>query len=156
MPGTVRIIGPHPTDGAYPENTVLHATSVTFGRRTALICGSSGSGKSALALQLLAAGATLIADDMTPVTRRDDALIAAPPPTRRGEIEARGVGLLQVGYSAAAAVSAVINLDEIETERLPPFRTCSILGVQLPLFHKVESAHFPAAIHAYLKGERSA
>ena len=57
--------------------------------------GPSGAGKSALALQLLALGAELVADDRTDIIRQGDHLIADVPQAIAGMIEARGMGILE-------------------------------------------------------------
>ena len=61
---------------------ILHATCVAVDGRGLLILGPSGSGKSALALQLIALGAQLVADDRTRVSRRG-AASGRPLPRRR-------------------------------------------------------------------------
>jgi len=76
------------------DHVRLHATAVAFEGKGVLITGRSGSGKSSLALQLMAIGHTLIADDQTDVTRHADRLWASAPPSIKGMIEARGVGIL--------------------------------------------------------------
>ena len=134
----------------------LHASAVAWDGRAVLITGASGTGKSALALQLLAHGCALIADDATELCAQNGHLIAACPPAIQGLIEARGVGLLPVQASPPAAVTFCITMDIIETERLPPWREVTYLGVSLPLLHKVETGHFAAAVLQYLKqGRRS-
>ena len=120
-----------------------------------LLLGPSGSGKSSLALQLMAYGADLVADDTTCVQVREDALLARSPKETAGLIEARGVGLLSAGYQGAI-IRLVVDLSSTETERLPPERRYNLLGQSVPLLHKVEAAFFPAAILQYLKGGRSA
>lgn len=115
-----------------------------------LIRGASGSGKSGLALTLMALGAGLIADDRTILTRVGASLIAACPPSLLGMIEARGVGILRATPIAPAPVALVVDLDRTETQRLPEHLTTSYLGLSVPLLQKVESNHFPAAILQYL------
>ena len=134
---------------------VEHASTVAFGSRAVMIRGASGSGKSALALELMALGCGLVADDQTILIRRGDDLFADCPARIAGLIEARGVGLLTAVPAGPSRVNVCIDLDQIETERLPPHRSVSYLGVALPLFHKVESAYFAAAILQYLKAGRS-
>ena len=74
---------------------LLHASCVAISGRGVLIIGPSGSGKSALALQLMAFGASLVADDQTELTVQGGTLIARCPPTMSGLIEARGLGILR-------------------------------------------------------------
>lgn len=139
-----------------PDRTILHACCVAHAGRAVLISGASGAGKSALALQLMALGAGLVADDRTCLDARDGVLIASAPAAIRGMIEARGIGLLRAESVAHAPVRLAVDLDRAETERLPPERHTEILRCRIPLLHKVEHAHFPAAILQYLKGGRCA
>jgi HPr kinase/phosphorylase len=144
-----------PAPGASAE-TVLHASCVAHGGRAALITGRSGSGKSALALELMAHGARLVADDRTHLRATATALLADAPPAIRGLIEARGVGLLHAAPWGPAPVALVIDMDTAETERLPPRRSIELLGHRLALLHKVDKGYFPAAILQYLLSGRAA
>lgn len=123
--------------------------------RAVMIEGPSGAGKSGLALQLMALGAVLVADDRTILRREGPDLMASAPPRIRGLIEARGLGLLAADTLAQAPISLIVDLSQTETRRLPDFRQRSVLGVAVPLLHAVESAHFPAAILQYLRKGRS-
>jgi HPr kinase/phosphorylase len=135
---------------------VLHASAVAVAGRALLIRGASGAGKSALALEMMGLGARLVADDRVIVTRDTDGLSLSAPEPIRGLIEARGLGLLRAEVSGQARLVAVIDLDVAETERLPPFRTTAILGVDVPLLHNAARAYFAAALVQYLRGGRSA
>ncbi len=135
----------------HPKETILHASCVSLSGRGLLLTGPSGSGKSGLALQLLALGATLVADDRAIVRRTGQTLLAEPPDAIRGLIEARGVGLLRAETVPSARLVAAVDLGQVETERLPPMREAWILGVRLPVFRKVDAAHFPAALLQFLK-----
>jgi HPr kinase/phosphorylase len=139
-----------------PDQIVLHGTSVAVGAAGLLITGAAGSGKSALALMLMAYGAVLIADDRTLLARRDGGLWASCPATIRGGIEARGIGILGAETLPGARLAAVVDLDRTETERLPPERSQTLLGVALPLILKSEGLSFAAALRQYLLGERYA
>ncbi|MQQ08685.1 serine kinase [Epibacterium sp. SM1979] len=131
---------------------VLHASCVVFGGRAVLILGASGSGKSSLALQLLAYGATLVSDDRTEVMCEGHQLVAKAPAAISGLIEARGLGILRAETCEKATVCAIVTMDEIETERLPPKRCMDILSVAVPVFHKGESPSFAAGVLQFLKG----
>lgn len=133
---------------------LLHASCVAVNGRGVLILGASGRGKSALALQLIAYGAVLVADDQTRITLQEQQLVASCPPQLSGMIEARGVGLLQSPALDSAPVTLVVDLDQTETYRLPPKRITTLLGVSLPLVLGAESNHFPASVLCYLKAAR--
>jgi HPr kinase/phosphorylase len=138
----------------------LHANCVALNGAGLLILGASGRGKSSLALQLMALGAGLVADDRTdlwPVsTSNGPALVADAPDVLRGRIEARGLGLLRATAIGPCIVTLVVDLDTAETERLPPYRKMDLLDVELPVLHMVDSPAFPAAILQYLRWGRHA
>lgn len=140
-----------------PANTIaMHASCVALGNSAVLIRGAAGSGKSAVSLQLLAYGATLIADDQTILTKSDFGLIASCPKTIIGMIEARGIGILAADTQPAALLRLVVDMDRTETDRLPVARKFDLLGHRFPLLYAVDGSHFPAAILQYLKGGPSA
>jgi HPr kinase/phosphorylase len=129
---------------------ICHASCVAFDGSAILIQGASGSGKSGLALQLMGLGAELVADDRTEIALRDGWPWATAPASIQGLIEARGIGILQAPHIAAARLHLVVDMDVLETERLPHNRATAVLGQPLPLLHKVESAYFAAALRQYL------
>jgi len=136
-----------------PEVT-LHASCVAIGQRGLLILGPSGSGKSGLALALMAMGADLVADDRVILTRQGNALIATAPPTISGLIEARSIGLLKARPHGPVPLVCVVDLEQTEPERMPPRRETILLGQSVTLLFKVESPHFQAALVQYLKEGR--
>lgn len=137
---------------AAAEEETLHATAVAHGGWAVLIVGASGSGKSGLALDLMARGAVLVADDRVILRKREAGVHAFCPEALCGMIEARGVGILRAEYRDDMPVALVVDLDREEAARLPPRRATVLLGIKVPLIHKVASAHFPAAILQYLSG----
>jgi HPr kinase/phosphorylase len=124
--------------------------------RGLLILGPSGSGKSALALQLIALGAQLVADDRVELRREADALVARCPVPLSGLIEARGVGLLRSPPVAQAPVVLAADLAAGEAERLPQAHGIVFLGVAVDLVRLPLNAHLPAALLVYLRGGRAA
>ena len=136
------------------EETV-HASCVALEGRGLLILGASGRGKSALALELMAMGAALVADDRVILRREGEALIATAPEAIAGRIEARFVGLLNATPAGPVALALAVDLDRTEAVRLPPRRSVNLLGISLPLVHNSETRHFPAAILQYLRAGRS-
>ena len=88
-----------------PATVLVHATAVAIAGRAVLILGSSGSGKSDLALRLITTPllhdgkpleVRLVSDDQVIVERQGDRLFASPPPTIAGRLEVRGIGILPV------------------------------------------------------------
>lgn len=133
------------------QTLTLHASCVAIDGAGILIVGASGTGKSTLALQLMALGASLVADDRTELTRIDTRISARAPVPLHGLIEARGVGILRALPLEKASLNVVIDLDTPEHERLPHMHHARILDTELPCLHKVEGPHFPAAISQYVR-----
>lgn len=115
------------------EFTILHASTVAFGARGVLILGASGSGKSALALKLVARGAALVADDRTEVLRRGAALVARAPAAIAGMIEARGIGIIRLPAQGEAVLTLAVDLDRAPTARMPQGVTIACMGVEIEL-----------------------
>ena len=98
------------------QRQLLHASAVALDGRAVMLCGPSGSGKSSVALHLIAAhGARLISDDrlwLAPDTADEtrSALCVAPHDNLAGLIECRGVGLLRMPYDEAARLALVVQL----------------------------------------------
>ena len=129
------------TAGALAEGTSLHATAVIHRETGVLILGPSGSGKSALALALMArasgAGAfgALIGDDRIFVRRADGRLIARGAANMAGVIERRKAGLIVVQHEPAAIVRLAVELCERGRQwpRMPEDHDCLMIGgVRLP------------------------
>lgn len=139
---------------AAPSFEHLHASCVAVGNAAVLLCGASGSGKSALALQLIGLGGVLIGDDMVRVTLNQGVPIAHAPDRLAGVIEARGVGLIQVPFQKAAPVHLIVDMDSEEQRRLPPDRWRPILGCEVALLHRVDAPYFAAAVFNLLRAGR--
>ena len=140
-----------PRDPSRGHEITLHATCVDYQGKGVLILGASGSGKSALALALMAFGARLVADDRTMVTQSGE-LIATAPRALGGMIEARGVGILNADPVEQTVLRLAIDLDQTEKTRLPQAHRFRKDFISLPCLHKIDAAHFPFAILQYLRG----
>ncbi len=133
---------------------LIHASCVAVGNAAVLLIGASGSGKSALALELMAYGAVLIADDQTNLTLIDNLLVASCPTPIRGRIEARGVGILDAQSKDREIVRLVVDLDRTEKTRLPVPEHMEFLRCHVPVFSVPPGVHFAAAILQFLKGSK--
>ena len=137
----------------------IHATSIVLGTHGVLIRGKSGSGKTALALQLLGRAGSgnytaLISDDRTMVCPQNGRLIARSVETIAGLAEIRGIGIIHARRQAAGAVVTLV-LDLVDTQdvaRLPamPDRTTCINGMSVPLIQ------LPDAVHGSLEAKTEA
>lgn len=131
---------------------MLHANCVALDGRGVLIIGRAGAGKSTLALQLMAYGAMLVADDRTIVRLREGDLWAESPPEIWGMIEARGLGVLRADAGQSVKLCYVVDLDQHETDRLPQPRDFTLCGVTLPLIFGQGHSHFSCLLMQLLRG----
>lgn len=136
------------------SSTCLHATSVAIDNKGLLILGPSGSGKSALAIQLIVLGAELVADDRTDIQLTRGALYASRPPRLPQAIEARGVGLIAMPTRDPVCVELAVDLSETETTRFPLPAVRQFLGHPVTVFKSVPDLYFPSALLLYLKHGR--
>jgi len=129
----------------------LHASVVVIGEAGVLISGPSGSGKSSLALALIAAAegagffARLVGDDRIAIACKGTRLIARGHPLILGKIERRGQGLFEIPFLAEAVVRLVIGLGggkDAPPPRLPDEAHAHVVlaGVELPLLHLRQDA----------------
>ncbi|MDJ0641256.1 MAG: serine kinase [Erythrobacter sp.] len=93
-------------------------SAVAIKGRALILDGPPASGKSSLALALIDRGAALIGDDGVFLERRDDRLLAHPPPNISGLLEVRNVGLVRMELAGPTPVALILCLKE-EAERLP-------------------------------------
>lgn len=138
------------------DGDTVHASCVAVEARGLLILGRSGSGKSSLALALMALGADLVADDRVILTPGPQGPVASAPAALSGLIEARGLGILHAAARPSVVLAAAVDLDRVEAERLPPPRVIALAGTDLPLFHGQATPYFHAALMQYLKAGRRA
>jgi len=79
-----------------PAVTTLHGVFLAVLGEGVLIVGQSGLGKSELALELLARGHRLIADDAVEFSREGERLVGRCPPLLQDFLEARSLGVLNI------------------------------------------------------------
>ena len=133
------------------SETTLHGTCIAYDQSGLLIVGTSGSGKSALALALMAMDAVLVADDRVIIKNREGVLTAHCPLAIKGMIEARGIGLLAAHPQPSALVTCVVDLDQTEPDRLPPRRSITILGVEVDLVFGKDTPNLAAALNQLMQ-----
>ncbi|MES0864491.1 serine kinase [Ruegeria sp. SCPT10] len=124
---------PSLNDAVDRDSARVHASCVVVADRGLLILGASGAGKSSLALQMMALGAHLVADDRVDLEMAQDCIMASPVPEISGLIEARGIGLLRAQNAPSVVVHFVLDLDQEETARLPDPITIPLLRHTVPL-----------------------
>ena len=133
----------------------VHATCVAVGDRAVLLAGASGTGKSSIALELMAYGATLVSDDQVVLVAESDVIVASAPPAIAGLIEARGLGVLKARAKDGATIAMVVDLDVSTSDRMPERRVVTLLGCDLPLFHRPDGVNLAPAILQFLRAGAS-
>ena len=111
---------------------IMHATCVDINGSGVLIVGRSGSGKSSLAINLLALGSKLVADDQCELIKNNNRFRVSKPASLPKSIEIRGVGLVSVPIVNETSLDWVVNMDEVEEERMPTPRFTEIGGFRVP------------------------
>ena len=141
----------------------LHATAVLAGERGVLLRGASGSGKSALALALLAQPgfSRLVGDDRLLVEVRGGRLLARPHPLIAGRIERFGRGIAIMPHEPVVAIDLVVDLlPEAETIHRHPgpdwleTRIETVLLPRIPLGARWSLQDRVAAVLGRLRSDR--
>ena len=114
------------------DSLVMHATCVDINGSGVLIVGRSGSGKSSLAINLIALGSTLVADDQCEIVKKNNKLSVFKPTSLPSSIEIRGVGLVSAPMVVETSLDWVVNMDEAETQRMPDLQFTEIDGYRIP------------------------
>jgi HPr kinase/phosphorylase len=130
-----------------------HGTAVRWLEHGVLLLGSSGAGKSDLALRLIDHGAELVADDLVRIEASGGRLIARAQ-AAPGLIELRGQGIFRLPALAETVLDLALELGPT-LERLPAPGTLTIAGLALPC-HRLDPASPSAAarLRVLLTGER--
>jgi HPr kinase/phosphorylase len=112
------------------RRTVLHGTFLHVHGAGVLLEGPAGAGKGALALELLARGHALVADDAVEFHRpAPGVVIGRSPAVIEGYLETRGLGVLDVRrLHGAGAVRACARLDLVV--RLRPGRARALTAAE--------------------------
>jgi serine kinase of HPr protein (carbohydrate metabolism regulator) len=120
---------------------LVHGTCVAFGAHAALLRGSSGSGKSDLALRFLALPADggmaprLVADDQVVVEAQAGGLVVSAPDTLAGKLEVRGLGIMTLPHVTQAKLVLIVDFvasDEVPRMPPEPLPRVTLLGVSVP------------------------
>lgn len=137
----------------------IHGTCVQWRGSGILIVGVSGSGKSQLALTLMAEEhkpAHLVADDRVVITCRDQSISASAPPALSGKIERYGMGIETHIPMAATDLDLVVELvlrDQIERLPEPEALIWSCGNLTLPkLILPAQPINPVSAIYTTLRG----
>ncbi|HUF86508.1 MAG TPA: serine kinase [Thermohalobaculum sp.] len=113
----------------------LHASAVAVDGRGLLIVGRAGAGKTTLALEMIALGAELVADDRVAAAPDGAGRLWLSAPARlAGLVEVRGFGLARLPRRAGAALALIADLDRAAPARLPEPCTRALAGIACRVF----------------------
>ncbi|WP_073142122.1 HPr kinase/phosphorylase [Litoreibacter ascidiaceicola] len=129
----------------------IHATCVAVDESGLLIVGHSGAGKSALALQLMAFGAELVADDRCELSDSSRGVMARRPDELPEAIEARGIGVLSAPSTGPVMISAIVDLDCTAQSRVPASSEVRLGDHLVRRLSSFDAPHMPAALFHFLK-----
>jgi len=101
------------------ERTTIHGVLMDINGVGTIITGSSGIGKSEVALELIRRGYMLVADDTVEIYQREkNVLIGEAPDVLKKYLEIRGIGIVNVvymfgvsAYRETKRVSLIVRLD---------------------------------------------
>jgi HPr kinase/phosphorylase len=128
----------------------LHASAVAVCGKGCLILGQPGSGKSTVALEMIALGAVLVADDRVNLALVGSKVEMSAPDTIAGLIEARGCGLIRMRHTKSELV-LIADLEAASQERLPKLQTRDLLGCACPVIFGKERVGLASILVAALK-----
>ena len=118
----------------------FHCSVIEINQTGIMITGSSGSGKTSLALGLLERAnshqllSAFISDDQAILREHNSRLVAKTPPTIAGKLELHGYGIIDLPYKKETTIDLVIEMCPEDTlDRMPEERFTTINNVQLPL-----------------------
>ena len=127
-------------DGA---TSLVHGTCIALEDGAAVLLGPSGAGKSDLALRCVMQAARLdghmlcarlVADDQVILERRASSIWARPPAAIAGQLEVRGLGIIDAPRMSEARVRLLVRLVGAgDIERLPDPSETDVLGLMLPV-----------------------
>lgn len=116
-----------------------------------MILGAAGSGKTSLALGMIALGADLVADDRVAIADTASGPALAPVPHLAGLVEIRGAGILKLArHATAAPLWLAADLDRAESERMPPRHEIELAGHSVPVIACAGWSGAAAALMAIL------
>ena len=140
-------------------SAIVHASCVALRGQGVLLLGDSGSVKSDLALRLIHAGWSLVADDRVVLALARGALTATAPGTIAGLLEVRALGIVRLP-ARPARLKLAVQLGR-EGPRLPVAEHWTPQGLKgapaLPLIrldgrHASDPAKVALALKAFSRG----
>ena len=134
---------------------IMHATCVDVEGAGILIVGQSGSGKSSLAVSLLALGASLVADDQCELIFQDNGFLVTKPLSLPDNIEIRGIGLVSVPILTDTSLCWIVNMAANAKERMPTPKVTDLNGSPVPSLFGKNVDDLASRIYVLVKNVKS-
>jgi len=130
------------------DQVTIHGTLVRLGNEGILLRGDAGVGKSTAALELIADGGQLVADDVVVIRRLGNMLFGAAPHILKGILAIPEVGIFDVRevigrdrYAASSVITRCVELGSL-AEAADGGGDAEFHGIGLPrTYQKVEQFH---------------
>jgi serine kinase of HPr protein (carbohydrate metabolism regulator) len=132
----------------------IHASAVSIDGRGILIRGESAAGKSTLVLDIMDEArrdghkAALIGDDRITLKLEDGRVFAYGMPNYPGQIEVRGIGIIEVPHVEKAPVCLIVDLGDATTPRFPDEKdlVAPMLGQVIPRIYLFQREYRPVRL----------
>ncbi len=131
----------------------VHGTALVIDGFGVMLRGASGSGKSLLALELIAQAQNnnrqikLLADDRINIIIKDNQIFMQTPPALAGKIELYGHGIISRPYIKSAKLNLIVDFVE-NIERMPEqkqfiasFENIEIARCPIPIRNQTDINH---------------
>ncbi len=117
-----------------------HATALEWNGKGFLFIGPPGCGKSTLALELMAQGATLVADDQVLLSHDTTQWIATCPPLIQNKIHIREIGIMHVSSIEKTSINVIFQSDRpADTLSRSPALDLPIISLDFMNIHSVST-----------------
>ena len=147
--GRVNVSITRELDERLAEETLMHGVFMSIYGKGVILRGSSGIGKSEIALELIKRGHSIVADDAIELYHVGHRIIGKAPKVLESVLEIRGVGVIDV--SKMFGVSSVLEKDEvsmiIQLEKWIPSTEYIRIGVEEEnLYENIMGVNIPKTV----------
>lgn len=149
---------------AFDPHLTLMSSATAVARRgpdgsytACMIRGRPGSGKSSLAMNVIALGASLVSDDVVAISDEGGLTVHAPNEPFSGLFDLREVGLMRIPHVPRARLGFIVDIKPWQgapdpMQRAPAPSTAELLGRSVPRYKVLISSATAAVLWTLLAG----